>query len=160
MLLLAVGSVVLLGAAASPPPVSLLLVSIDGLRPADVIEADKRHVAVPNLRRLLAEGSFATGVAGVLPTVTFPSHTTIVTGVAPSRHGIVANTPFDPLGKNLDGWFWYAEDIEVETLWDAAAKAGMVTSSGRQPPGRASRGTSRSTGAGRTPRTASCTVCS
>ena len=119
-----------LGVAASPaPPVSLLLVSIDGLRPDYVIEAERHHASVPHLRRLMTEGSFATGVAGVLPTVTFPSHTTIVTGVSPARHGIVANTPFDPLSRNLDGWFWYAEDIQAETLWDAAADAGMVTSS-------------------------------
>jgi hypothetical protein len=121
--------VVVLVAATSAPPVSLLVVSIDGLRPDYVLEAERYHASVPNLRRLMAEGAFATGVAGVLPTVTYPSHTTIVTGVSPARHGIVANAPFDPLGRNLDGWFWYAEDIKVETLWDAAAKAGMVTSS-------------------------------
>jgi Type I phosphodiesterase / nucleotide pyrophosphatase len=130
---LAIASVVpvlALFVAASPaPPVSLLLVSIDGLRPDYVTEADRYGAAVPNLRRLMAEGAHASGVAGVLPTVTYPSHTTIVTGVSPARHGIVANTPFDPLGQNLDGWFWYAEDIRVETLWDAAAKAGLVTSS-------------------------------
>ena len=128
--ILSVVSTLFLGVAASPaPPVSLLLVSIDGLRPDYVIEAERYRATVPHLRRLMTEGSFAKGVAGVLPTVTFPSHTTIVTGVSPSRHGIVSNTPFDPLARNLDGWFWYAEDIEVETLWDAAAEAGMVTSS-------------------------------
>jgi predicted AlkP superfamily pyrophosphatase or phosphodiesterase len=61
--------------------------------------------------------------------VTFPSHTTQVTGVSPARHGIVSNAPFDPQGRDLDAWFWYAEDIKVPTLWDAAAEAGMVTSS-------------------------------
>src|SRR5262245_32722304 len=121
--------VVLLVAATPAPPVSLLVVSIDGLRPDYVLEAERYHASVPNLRRLMAEGAFATGVAGVLPTVTYPSHTTIVTGVSPARHGIVSNAPFDPLDRNLDGWFWYAEDIKVEALWDAAAKVGMVTSS-------------------------------
>ncbi len=116
---------------AAPPPsaVSLLLVSIDGLRPDYVLDADRHGLRIPNLRRLRAEGAFASGVAGVLPTVTFPSHTTMVTGVSPARHGIVSNTPFDPLFKNLDGWYWYAEDIAVETLWDAASAAGMVTAS-------------------------------
>jgi predicted AlkP superfamily pyrophosphatase or phosphodiesterase len=128
--LLSLVSTMLLAVAASPaPPVSLLLVSIDGLRPDYVLEADRHGVSVPHLRRLVTEGAFASGVAGVLPTVTFPSHTTIVTGVSPNLHGIVANTPFDPLARNLDGWYWYAEDIKVETLWDAAAKAGMITSS-------------------------------
>lgn len=106
-----------------------MLISIDGMKPDYVLEADKHGLKIPHLRRLAAEGASATGVTGVLPTVTYPSHTTMVTGVAPARHGIYANTPFDPFGKNQGGWYWYAEDIRVLTLWDAAGKAGLVTSS-------------------------------
>ncbi len=109
--------------------VPVVLISIDGLKPEYVLEADKNGLKIPNLRRLLAEGAFATGVTGVLPTVTYPSHTTLVTGVAPSRHGIVDNTPFDPYGRNLGGWYWYAEDTKVPTLWDAVRQKGMVTAS-------------------------------
>lgn len=105
----------------------VLLISIDGLRPLDVIEAEKRGLKVPNLRRFLTEGSYARGVIGVLPTLTYPSHATLVTGAAPARHGIVANTTFDPKQMNQDGWFWYASDYQRETLWDAAAKAGLRT---------------------------------
>ncbi len=111
----------------APPPV--ILISIDGLRPDYLLEADRYGLRIPNLRRLLAEGAHASAVTGVLPTVTYPSHATMVTGVSPARHGILANNPFDPLGRNLDGWSWYAEDFRVPTLWDAAAEAGMVTSS-------------------------------
>jgi hypothetical protein len=71
----------------------------------------------------------ASAVTGVLPTVTYPSHTTLVTGVAPATHGILNNSPFDPLHRNQDGWMWYAEDIKAETLWAAARKAGFVSSS-------------------------------
>jgi predicted AlkP superfamily pyrophosphatase or phosphodiesterase len=63
----------------------------------------------------------------VVPTVTYPSHTTIITGVSPAKHGIYANTTFDPLRKNFGGWYWYAEDIKVPTLWDAAADASLST---------------------------------
>jgi predicted AlkP superfamily pyrophosphatase or phosphodiesterase len=84
---------------------------------------------VPNLRRFLKEGTYAEGVAGVVPTVTYPSHTTLVTGVWPAKHGILANTTFDPLQQNQGGWYWYAEDIRVPTLWDAAAAAGRTTAS-------------------------------
>jgi predicted AlkP superfamily pyrophosphatase or phosphodiesterase len=65
----------------------------------------------------------------VVPTVTYPSHTTLVTGVWPATHGILANTTFDPLQKNYQGWYWYSEDIRVATLWDAAAQAGRTTAS-------------------------------
>jgi predicted AlkP superfamily pyrophosphatase or phosphodiesterase len=110
----------------SPP---VVLISIDGLKPDYVLEADKHSLKIPNLRRLVAEGAHATGVKGVTPTVTYPSHTTMVTGVCASKHGILTNSPFDPLAKNQGGWYWYAEDIRVPTLWDVAAKAGIATSS-------------------------------
>jgi len=105
----------------------LLLISIDGLQPQDVIEAEERGIAVPNLRRFLREGAYATGVAGVLPTVTYPSHTTLVTGAAPARHGVIGNTTFDPMQINAGGWYWYASDIAMPTLWDAAKQAGHST---------------------------------
>ncbi|HEY6548517.1 MAG TPA: ectonucleotide pyrophosphatase/phosphodiesterase, partial [Vicinamibacteria bacterium] len=107
----------------------LVVVSIDGLRPDYVLDAERYGLRIPELRRLVAEGASARGVTGVLPTVTYPSHATLVTGVAPARHGILANHPFDPLGRNLDGWYWYAEDLRVRTLWDAAKEAGLRTAS-------------------------------
>jgi predicted AlkP superfamily pyrophosphatase or phosphodiesterase len=61
--------------------------------------------------------------------VTYPSHTTLVTGVWPAKHGILANTTFDPLQQNQGGWYWYTEDIRVPTLWDVAAAAGRTTAS-------------------------------
>ena len=115
--------------AQNAPAVPVVLISIDGLKPDYVLDADKHGLKIPNLRRLVAEGAHATGVTGVLPTVTYPSHTTMVTGVAPAKHGVIANSPFDPFSKNLNGWYWYAEDIKVPTLWDACAKARIVTGS-------------------------------
>ena len=111
------------------PPAPVVLISIDGLKPDYVLEADKHGLKIPNLRRLVAEGGHASGVTGVLPTVTYPSHTTMVTGVAPAKHGVIANSPFDPYSKNLNGWYWYSEDIKVPTLWDACAKARLTTGS-------------------------------
>jgi predicted AlkP superfamily pyrophosphatase or phosphodiesterase len=113
--------------AAEAPP--LLVISIDGLHPSSVLEADRLGLKLPNLRRFVTEGAFARGVKGVLPTVTYPSHTTIVTGVSPARHGILYNGPFDPLGRNREGWYWYAEDLRVPTLWDVAGQAGMTVAS-------------------------------
>jgi len=107
----------------------LVMISIDGLRPDYVTSADAHAAKVPNLRRFLKEGAYAEGVAGVVPTVTYPSHTTLVTGVWPATHGIWGNSTFDPLQKNYQGWYWYAEDIRVATLWDAAAQAGRTTAS-------------------------------
>ena len=117
------------GAVAQTGAPLLLMISIDGLRPDYVTAADARGAKIPNLRRFLTEGAFANGVIGVIPTTTYPSHTTLVTGVWPAQHGIFANTVFDPLRRNQEGWYWYAEDIRVPTLWDAAGRAGLVTAS-------------------------------
>ena len=107
-------------AAAAVPPV--LVISVDGLHPAYVTEADRHGLKVPALRRLMQQGAHARGVVGVVPTVTYPSHTTLMTGVTPQEHGIISNTPFDPLNVNKEGWYWYAEDIKAKTLWEVAAK--------------------------------------
>jgi predicted AlkP superfamily pyrophosphatase or phosphodiesterase len=104
----------------------VLLVSIDGLQPADVIDAEKRGLKVPNLRRFITQGSHAEGVRGVLPTITYPSHATLLTGTSPARHGVFGNTTFDPMQINQGGWYWYASAFRLPTLWDAACKHGMT----------------------------------
>jgi len=105
----------------------VLLISIDGLRPADVLDAQQRGLHLPNLQAFLKQGSYAHDVRGVLPTLTYPSHTTLITGVSPNLHGIGSNLTFDPTNKNQQGWDWYASDIHVQTLWDAAHAAGLST---------------------------------
>lgn len=123
---LALAAFLLLGAGpACAGPV--LMISVDGLRPADVIDAERLGVAVPTLRHMMAAGAYADGVTGVLPTLTYPSHTTLITGVSPARHGVSGNQTFDPTNINQVGWYWYAEDIKAPTLWAAAHGAGLVT---------------------------------
>jgi predicted AlkP superfamily pyrophosphatase or phosphodiesterase len=102
---------------------------VDGLKPEAVLHAKEHGLRLPNLVRFLNEGTYSSGVMGVLPTVTYPSHATLITGVSPAKHGISANTTFDPYVKNEQGWYWYAEDIKVPTLWDAAHAAGLTTAS-------------------------------
>src|SRR5213594_1986410 len=76
--------------------VPVVLISIDGLKPDYILDADRYQLKIPHFRRMVADGAYAGAVTGVLPTNTYPSHTTMVTGVSPSRHGILNNTPFDP----------------------------------------------------------------
>jgi len=111
----------------------LVVISIDGMKPEYVTQADEHGAKVPNLRRMMKEGTYAEGVQGVVPTVTYPSHTTLVTGVWPAKHGIYANTLFDPLDKGKQAWYWYAEDLKAPTIWDAAREAGRTTASVQWP---------------------------
>jgi predicted AlkP superfamily pyrophosphatase or phosphodiesterase len=109
----------------------VLLISIDGLRADDITKAEEHGLDIPTLRALAASGVQAQAVRGVLPTITYPSHTTMITGVYPAKHGIVSNVAFDPEGKNMGGWMWYAQDIKVPTLWDTVkAHGGKVASIG------------------------------
>jgi predicted AlkP superfamily pyrophosphatase or phosphodiesterase len=105
----------------------LLLISVDGLKPEAILDAESHGIKVPNLRAFVADGAYATGVRGVLPTLTYPSHMTILTGASPAKHGIYSNTTFDPFARNERGWYWYTEDVKVPTLWDAAAAAKLKT---------------------------------
>ena len=90
---------------ASAPAPTVVMVSIDGLIPKYVLSADEFGLRVPTLRRLQKEGSYAQGVKGVVPTLTYPSHVTLITGVPPARHGVINNYWFDPERENRDGWY-------------------------------------------------------
>ena len=116
-------------ALAAPLSAQTMIVSIDGMRPDYLLKADQYGLKIPHLRRILHDGAHASGVRAVLPTVTYANHTTILTGVWPSKHGIYSNLTFDPFDRNLAGWYWYSEAIQSPTLWEAAAKAGLTVGS-------------------------------
>ncbi len=121
----------LLAAAAIQPAAaaSVLMISVDGMKPEYVLQADAHGLKIPFLRSVLQGGTYADGVTGVWPTVTYPSHTTLLTGVTPVEHGIINNVNFDPR-RTFDGaWYWYAAQIKARTLWQAAHEAGLSTAS-------------------------------
>jgi predicted AlkP superfamily pyrophosphatase or phosphodiesterase len=109
----------------SPRPAPhVVLISIDGLRPDTYLRADGPRI--PTLRRLVAAGAYASGVVGVFPTLTYPSHTSLITGVTPREHGIVHNRFLRPTDQPNASWYWFARDITAPTL------AGAVHASGRR----------------------------
>ena len=111
------------------PAASVLMISVDGLKPEYVLDADAHGLKIPFLRSLMREGAYARGVTGVWPTVTYPSHTTLLTGVSPAEHGIYNNLEFDPKNTFANAWYWYAQEIRAPTLWQAAHEAGLSTAS-------------------------------
>jgi predicted AlkP superfamily pyrophosphatase or phosphodiesterase len=70
---------------------TVILVSFDGFR-WDYLS----KVPTPNLRRLIERGVQARNLIPSFPSKTFPNHYSIVTGLYPGHHGIVANNIFDP----------------------------------------------------------------
>ncbi|WP_425602207.1 ectonucleotide pyrophosphatase/phosphodiesterase [Luteimonas aquatica] len=114
-------------AAARPPATAdtLLLVSIDAFR----IDYLARGIT-PNLARIAAEGARARWMNPSYPSLTFPNHYSIVTGLRPDHHGIVHNTMLDTgLGGFRhanreavgDGRWWNGG----EPIWVSAEKAGI-----------------------------------
>jgi predicted AlkP superfamily pyrophosphatase or phosphodiesterase len=100
------------------------LISIDGL-PASAL--DDPAVGLPHLRELAARGIRATGLRSTFPSVTWPCHTTFVTGVSPARHGVLGNHVLDRTSGALISHHGDRTDVPVraETLWDRAAAAGL-----------------------------------
>lgn len=120
--LFASGTAALAQSPADPKRPLTILISIDGFRP-DYLERG----VTPTLSALAAEGATAS-MRPSFPSVTFPNHYTLVTGLHPDRHGIVGNSFNDPeLGRftmqSKEPGFW----SQAEPIWITAEKAGLVT---------------------------------
>ena len=107
----------------------VVVISVDGL--ANFYFDDPR-AEIPTIRRLAAEGARAQGTVCSFPTVTWPNHTTLVTGVPPARHGVIGNDYLDrKSGEKIpfipDPLFDKDEIVKVPTVYDAAHRAGLVT---------------------------------
>lgn len=112
--------------AATKPTNPVLLISIDGLR-ADYLDLG----LTPNLTRMARDGVRAQWLIPSYPSLTFPNHYTLVTGLRPDHHGIVHNTMRDDAlgGFKLsdreavgNGAWWGGEP-----LWVTAENAGLAT---------------------------------
>ena len=105
----------------------VVLISLDGL-PSWAL--DDPYLPVPTLRRLAARGAVARGMRPVNPTVTWPNHTTLVTGVTPAKHGVLFNGLLkrDPgVPPRVEPWLPRDEMVRVKTLYDLAHARGMTT---------------------------------
>jgi len=102
-------------------PHKLMVLSVDGLDWRYIRDRDALGLKIPNIRKLLEKSQFADGVVGVWPTITWPSHTTMLTGVRPDQHGILANAGGVP-DPALS--YWSAKKIKVPTLTQCLAQTG------------------------------------
>lgn len=101
-------------------PCPLILISIDGFR-WDYLE----KFSPPHLRQLAREGVHAKKMIPSFPTLTFPNHYTIVTGLHPEHHGIVANTFFDPVLK--EKFIYKSHESAVDPHWWSAGEPIWIT---------------------------------
>jgi Type I phosphodiesterase / nucleotide pyrophosphatase len=95
-------------------PRKLIVICIDGLDARYLRDADKLHLKIPVLRKLMKQGIVADGVAKVVPDGSWAAGATITTGVAPARHLILSSEP-------------PTQTASVQTIWQAAMAANRKT---------------------------------
>jgi predicted AlkP superfamily pyrophosphatase or phosphodiesterase len=105
----------------------LFIISFDAVYEAD-FEVLK---TLPNCQFLIEHGSYSKQVKTIYPTITYPVHTSIITGCYPDKHGIFHNHPFQPHIKNdkYKRWFWYHDEIKAPTLLDVARQNNLKVGS-------------------------------
>ncbi len=113
------------GESAPAAPAPLILIAIDGFHPDYLARG-----LTPTLQRLANEGTRARWLTPAFPSVTFPNHYTMVTGLDPDQHGIVDNSMYD---ASFDAWFRLADRAAVGDgrwwggvpIWVSLARAGQ-----------------------------------
>lgn len=106
----------------------VVVISLDGF-PAAVLRDP--NLPFPVLRKLISEGAVAEGMKPVNPTVTWPNHTAMITGVAPARHGVIYNGLPVRGGEGkplrIEPWIDKNELVQAPTVYDAAHAAHLTT---------------------------------
>lgn len=99
----------------------VIIITVDGFRPDFYLDPAWN---ANNIRSLMQDGAYTLGQNSVFPSMTYPSHTTIVTGVQPAKHGVYYNGMFEPNGST-GKIYWNDTSIHVPTLWKAVQDKGL-----------------------------------
>lgn len=101
----------------------LIVLSADAMVSED-IEILKQ---MPNYKKYLEGGSRVEKVRSIYPTITYPCHATMCTGVWPEKHGVLGNYELNP-GSDYTQWKWFWESVKWdEDIFKAAKRAGLKT---------------------------------
>ncbi len=112
--------------APAPKDRTVVIVSIDAF---PFYAFENPQLPVPTLRRLMKEGVAARGMRVSNPSVTWPSHTSMVTGVWPAKHGVLYNGLLTRPngGFKVEPWRNKTEMVRAPTVYDLAHGAGLTT---------------------------------
>lgn len=112
-------------------PRRVVLVTVAGLEAGDFLAPSGFAAGpgdptrMPILAELAGEGTIGVQAAPPMPGSSYASHATLVTGLRPDRHGIVADEGLEPEG-NRTLPFWDSRKLKATTLWDAALGRGVL----------------------------------
>ncbi len=100
----------------------LVVLSVDALETCDL----ETLLRLPNMQRVKEKISVVKNIRSIYPTLTYPIHTTMITGKTPDEHGIYHNAISDPTMTDFnimgENWYWEQKYIQCETLLDIAQK--------------------------------------
>ena len=106
----------------------VVVICVDGL-PAYLF--DDPNASMPAIRRLAAEGVRAAGMTVSNPSVTWPNHTSLTTGVRPEKHGVLFNGVLERPGPGLPVKVNPRKDkselMQVTTIYDVLHEQGLTT---------------------------------
>lgn len=100
----------------------LIIISFDAVSSEDI---DKLY-KLDNFKYLIDNGSLITNVESVYPTLTYPAHATIMTGLYPKNHGVINNT-INKFSDSAPNWYWYRKYIKSKTLYELVSEKGLTT---------------------------------
>ncbi len=108
----------------------LVVLSLDALQTNDL----EILFNMPNFSKLKEKAAIVENLEEIYPTLTYPIHVTMVTGVTPDKHGIFHNQKSDISPKDHDwslmgsNWYWHKENIKTETIVDAVYNSNKTVS--------------------------------
>ena len=98
----------------------VVMISLDAVGKRDM----EYLLQKPNFKKIVENGAFCSNVSSVYPSLTYPAHSSIVTGMTPDHHRIVTNTKLQPNNKTPD-WRYKEKYIQAKTIVDIAKEKGM-----------------------------------
>lgn len=103
-------------------PKRVMIISFDAVGRADLDFLK----TLPNFSSFFKGAALCSHVNSVYPSITYPAHTSIITGRMPKNHGVINNTKLQP-GRERADWVYQRKYINSTTLYDEAKKKGMKT---------------------------------
>lgn len=100
----------------------LIVISEDSM----VFEDLETLKTLPNFSKIWEKTARVNRTRSLYPSITYPCHTSMSTGVYPDRHGIVNNEQ-NVLGEVSSTWHFFRDDVNVPDIFDAAKKQGLST---------------------------------
>ncbi len=100
----------------------LIILSADAM----VTEDLELFSTLPGYQKYLANGCMVRKVRSIYPTVTYPCHTTMMTGNYPDRHGVTSNFKLS-MNEKPTPWNWFADVIKSKDIFTACKEKGLTT---------------------------------